>query len=115
MPDSPIANSQQSETQADARLARILLPAAILREVDELVLAGRGGFRTRQEFFAEAIQNLILEIKHGVGPDGQLAFSPEIAQAHVENGGAPAEPATPARRSTRTARAEAEPPTRSCQ
>ena len=85
MPEAPSQNSHKSESSADARLARILLPVAILREVDEIVLAGTGGFRTRQEFFAEAIQNLILEVKHGMTPDGQLVISSNLADSEVGN------------------------------
>src|SRR3954470_8761881 len=61
--------------QSDARLARIVLPVQLLREVDQLVLSGRGGYGSRQEFFLEAIQNHVLEVKHGSTESGQLLLS----------------------------------------
>ena len=75
---------QTNGVSGDVRLARILLPASILRDVDEIVLAGRGGYRTRQEFFSDAIQNLVLEVRYGVGDDGQLALSSDLTPAETE-------------------------------
>jgi hypothetical protein len=68
----------KSKQSSDMRLARVLLPAALLREVDELVLSGRGGYETRQEFFHEAIQNHVLEVKHGTGEGRQLQLDPDL-------------------------------------
>ncbi len=63
---------------SDARLARIALPARLLREVDQLVLSGHGGYGSRQEFFLEAIQNHVLEVKHGSAEEGQLLLSRDL-------------------------------------
>ena len=65
---------------ADVRLVRVLLPASLLREVDQLVLSGRGGYESRHEFFAEAIQNQVLEVKHGATDDGQLLLARDLGQ-----------------------------------
>ena len=65
---------------ADVRLVRVLLPATLLREVDQLVLSGRGGYESRHEFFAEAIQNQVLEVKHGATDDGQLLLARDLGQ-----------------------------------
>jgi hypothetical protein len=77
--------SEQSETvNVDARLARVLLPARLLREVDELVLSGRGGYSSRQEFMLEAIQNHVLEVRHGPTERGQLLIDGEMAPQRVD-------------------------------
>lgn len=65
---------------SDVRLARVLLPASLLREVDQLVLSGHGGYESRQEFFAEAIENHVLEVKHGATDEGQLLLARDLVQ-----------------------------------
>lgn len=78
----------------DLRLVRILAQGALLREVDGLVRHGLGGYQTRQEFFLDAIENQILEVKYSGTEHGerrllvdQLALS-ELAepQGATENG-----------------------------
>lgn len=59
----------------------MLLPASLLREVDELVLSGRGSYVTREEFFQEAIQNHVLEVKHGPTEAGQLLLDGRLRGA----------------------------------
>lgn len=76
--------SDTPELSGDMRLARVLLPAALLRDVDELVLSGRGGYETRQEFFQEAIQNHVLEVKHGSGDGGQLLLDSDLGRPREE-------------------------------
>jgi hypothetical protein len=66
-----------SSKRDDLRLARMLLPAALLREIDELVLEGRGGYETRPEFILDAIQNHVLEVKYGVAEKGRGSLLPE--------------------------------------
>ena len=56
----------------DLRLVRFLLPAYLVREIDELVLAGQSGYETREEFIRDAIQNHVLEVKHGPAEGNQL-------------------------------------------
>ena len=70
-------------TRDDLRLARMLLPASLLRELDELVLEGRGGYDTRQEFILEAIQNQILEVKYGAAENGQRRLVLEAEEQAV--------------------------------
>lgn len=62
----------------DVRLVRVLLPASLIREVDQLVLSGQGGYDSRQEFFAEAIQNQVVEVKHGATDEGQLLLARDL-------------------------------------
>lgn len=64
--------TDHSATTNDLRLIRVLLPASLMREVDELVLSGRGGYGSRQEFLFDAVQNQLLEVKHGPTEAGQL-------------------------------------------
>jgi hypothetical protein len=47
------------------RLVRVLVSVTLLREVDEIVLNGLASYETRQEFINDAIQNQVLEVKHG--------------------------------------------------
>lgn len=54
----------------DVRLVRILAPGGLLREVDKLVHQGRGGYQTRQEFFLDAIENQVLEVKYSGAANG---------------------------------------------
>lgn len=63
----PMADMPPSD---DVRLVRVLAPAALLREVDVLVRQGLGGYESRQEFFLDAVENHVLEVKYG-GIDGQ--------------------------------------------
>ena len=70
--------TDHQEHPPDVRLARILLPAGLLREVDELILSGRGGYSSRQEFFRDAIENHALEVRHGSTEHGQLLLDAEL-------------------------------------
>lgn len=63
------------------RLARVMLPAKLLNEVDAIVLSGLGGYGTRQEFFLEAIQNQALEVRHGVTDGEQFLVDTELGGA----------------------------------
>ena len=56
----------------------MLLPASLVREVDQLVLSGQGAYESRQEFFSEAIQNHLLEVKHGATDAGQLLLARDL-------------------------------------
>jgi hypothetical protein len=51
----------------------------LLREVDGLLLQGRGGYETRQEFFLDAIENQILEVKYGGAENGQRRLPVDTA------------------------------------
>jgi hypothetical protein len=113
----------------DLRLVRILAPGALLREVDGLVRQGRGGYQTRQEFFLDAIENQILEVKYSGAENGQrrppvdqlpLSESPEptdAADADEDQTAEPPEPSAlangkPIRRLANLAETELHPPSR---
>ncbi len=75
----------------DLRLVRILAPAALLREVDGLVRQGRAGYQTRQEFFLDAVENHLLEVKYG-GAEGvqrQLPMSEAAGNGSSADASAP--------------------------
>src|SRR5262245_13742212 len=53
----------------EERVVKILLPVALIRQVDEALVAGVGGYTTRTEFFRDAAEGLLLELKYGPAPD----------------------------------------------
>src|SRR5512132_1352427 len=63
-----MSNSPPSD---DVRLVRLPVPARLLREIDDLVLSGRGGYETRGELMLDALQNHVLEVKYGAAEGGQ--------------------------------------------
>jgi hypothetical protein len=81
----------ETPTRDDLRLARMLFPGSLLREVDELVLEGRGGYETRQEFIRDAVQNHVLEVRYGAAEGGQRpllpATEPKLTEPASANGG----------------------------
>ncbi|MCY3634988.1 MAG: ribbon-helix-helix domain-containing protein [bacterium] len=46
------------------RIVRIPLPTNLIRRIDELIIAGNGGFESRAEFILDAIQERLLEIEY---------------------------------------------------
>jgi hypothetical protein len=83
----------EAPTRDELRLARMLFPGSLLREVDELVLAGRGGYQTRQEFILDAVQNHVLEVKYGEARNGQRPLLSETAEVPPPSGLAQRDPA----------------------
>src|SRR5690349_2144082 len=65
---------------SEVRLVRVLLPTQLLRDVDQIVISGRGDYDSRQDFFAEAIQNHVLEVLHGSTDSGQLLLSRDVLE-----------------------------------
>lgn len=51
-----------------ARIVRTPLPVGLIRRMDQLILAGVGGFETRHEFIREAIENLAAELAFDEAP-----------------------------------------------
>ena len=64
----------------DYRVLRIPLPVDLIRDMDDLVSLRTGGLGSRAEFTREAIEAMVLELRHGV-------YEPEIQ--------APSDPASP--------------------
>jgi hypothetical protein len=65
-----------SRYMAEYRLVRVPLPVNIVRELDEIVASGRGGFDTRADLVREAVDAFVAELKYGhpdpepMGPAG---------------------------------------------
>ena len=79
----------------DVRLVRLPVPARLLREIDDLVLSGRGGYETRGELMIDALQNHVLEVKYGAAEGGQRPLlsdsePPIPAAASAGSNGGPA-------------------------
>jgi hypothetical protein len=56
------------EELKDQRVVKLLLPLAIIRQMDGLLLDGIGGFTTRNELVREAIESYMLELTHEPAP-----------------------------------------------
>src|SRR5438445_3302956 len=52
----------------DQRVVKLLLPLALIRQMDRLLLDGIGGFTTRNELVREAIESYMLELTHDAAP-----------------------------------------------
>ncbi len=58
-----------------ARVLRLALPVGVIRQIDELVLSGTGGFASRSEFILDAVQERLVEFRSqgvdvGLRPSG---------------------------------------------
>lgn len=71
------------------RVVKVALPVDLITRMDRLLVAGIGGFTTRQELIREALENQLLELSHEDAP-------PEPAMALMGSRG-PAVPAAPYR------------------
>jgi len=71
----------------EERIVRVPLPDELIRQVDELVRRGRGGFRTREELIREAIHQMALELEYDKPP------GPSSTTARLEGGRRRAQPA----------------------
>lgn len=63
-------------------MVRLVMPAELIRRLDEALLQGLGGFETRAEFVREAVENTLLELTYEPAPPepsagGRLAASNE--------------------------------------
>jgi hypothetical protein len=50
------------------RIVKIPLPVRLIRQIDEALVAGLGGYSTRTEFFREAAEGLLLELQYEHAP-----------------------------------------------
>src|SRR5690348_13670688 len=46
---------------------------ALIREIDESIVSGLGGYSTRTEIFRDAAEGLLLELKYEPAPEGPIA------------------------------------------
>jgi hypothetical protein len=56
------------ERKTDERIVKIPLPLGLIREIDESIVAGLGGYSTRTEFFRDAAEGLLFELKYEPAP-----------------------------------------------
>jgi hypothetical protein len=78
------APAPHGQRTLDDRVVKLLLPLPLIRAMDRLLVAGVGGFTTRNEFVREAIDSYILELTHEEAPeepnarsDRRLAVAPK--------------------------------------
>lgn len=60
---------ESTEYSPDLRLIRVVLPLDLIQRVDELLIRGVGGYRSRQEFIRDAVEALVLELSYAPAPD----------------------------------------------
>lgn len=52
-----------------ARIVKVPFPVALIRRMDESIIGGHGGFRTRAELMQEAVENLLNELDYPEAPE----------------------------------------------
>ena len=83
------------------RIMRIPLPVPLIREMDDVIISGVGGYSTRAEFVVDAIQERILELTiegaEDAGPPPQLDTPGEVdPPGALASQQAPSDTGTPA-------------------
>jgi hypothetical protein len=61
-------NKGNMNRNTEERIVKIPLPLALIRNIDEAIVSGLGGFSTRPEFFREAAEGLLVELKYEPAP-----------------------------------------------
>jgi hypothetical protein len=56
------------ERYTEERIVKIPLPIRLIRQIDETIVSGLGGYSTRTEFFRDAAEGLLLELKYEPAP-----------------------------------------------
>jgi hypothetical protein len=56
-------------TDTQLRIVKVPLSVGQIRRMDQLLSAGKGGYQTRAEFIADAIDGLILELSYETAPE----------------------------------------------
>jgi hypothetical protein len=56
------------ERHTEERIVKIPLPVTLIRQIDEAIVSGLGGYSTRTEFFRDAAEGLLLELKYEPAP-----------------------------------------------
>jgi hypothetical protein len=63
------------------RIVKIPLPLRLIRQIDEALVAGLGGYSTRTEFFRDAAEGLLLELQYEPAPAEPLPAAHRVAAA----------------------------------
>jgi hypothetical protein len=61
------------ERHTEDRIVKIPLPLALIRQIDEAIVSGLGGYSTRTEFFRDAAEGLLVELKYEPAPAEPMA------------------------------------------
>lgn len=77
------AKSAQGE-----RIVKVPFPVALIRRMDEAIVAGQGGFETRAELMHEAVENLLNELDYPEAPPEIRAAGDAPAGANVRSNAA---------------------------
>jgi hypothetical protein len=56
------------ERPIEERIVKIPLPLGLIRQIDEAIVSGVGGYSTRTEFFREAAEGLLVELRYEPAP-----------------------------------------------
>lgn len=54
--------------QEDGRLVKIVLPLQTIRQMDELLVSGLGGYESRAQLIRDAIESFVLELRYSEAP-----------------------------------------------
>ncbi len=81
---------------SEERLVKVPLPLDLIRRIDGALAQGQGGYTTRQEFFREAAEGLLLELSYAPAPEepGASTHEKDVA-AEPSATSPPSEPAPP--------------------
>ena len=66
------------------RVVKILLPISLIRQIDEAIVAGLGGYSTRAEFVRDAAEGLLLELTYEPAPNEPVGRS-NLRRSSVDN------------------------------
>lgn len=73
----------------DHRIVRVLLPIQLIRRMDEAILAGRGGYDSRQALIRDALEAYLMELMYEPAPAEPLVGShPKTDRAEDQDGAA---------------------------
>ena len=66
---------------SETRIVRVPLPVDLIRQIDELILAGPGGFESRAELIVDAIRERIVELKFDEADPLPTRVEPEAVRS----------------------------------
>lgn len=73
----------------NTRITRIPLPIDLIRQMDEAIIAGTGGYMTRTELIVDAIRERLLELGHEEAPPFDTSPLDSARPSSTESGGTP--------------------------
>lgn len=67
------------------RIVKVPFPVALIRRMDEVIVAGQAGFESRAEFMQEAVENLLNELEFPEASAEPFAVRDSVAPAHTKS------------------------------